>query len=169
MEPYIGEIRLFAGNFAPRGWAFCEGQQLGVAQNQALFAVLSNRFGGDGQLTFALPDLRGRVPVGTGAGAGLSPRAIGEVRGTATVPLSEAELPAHTHDVALAMRATSVDPLGAAPAVAAEPTYAEGPGAGALAPEAVTPAGDGLPHENRQPYLAVHYIIALQGLFPARE
>ncbi len=168
-EPFIGEIRLFAGTFAPRGWAFCDGRQLPIAQHAALFTILGTSYGGDGRLNFALPALGGRVPLGEGAGPGLTPRILGETGGVESVTLLPEELPPHTHPLpATGAEATETSPgAGRHPARTREAIYAEG----AAVPTAVTTtrSGGGAPHENRAPYLAVNFIIALEGIFPVRD
>lgn len=193
-EPYIGEVQVFAGPFAPRGWMTCDGTMLDIRAYTALYAVIGNRFGGDGQTTFALPDLRGRVALGAGSGPNLTPRAIGTVvgAGAEAVTLTESNLPVHTHASALEV----------VPKVQATTTQGSvsAPGSGALlasgydiqmavpvngytsattAPVALGGTSSGIsgntastggagPHENRMPYLAVNYIIAVQGYFPQR-
>jgi microcystin-dependent protein len=154
-DPFVAEIRLFAGNFAPRGWAFCNGQLLPISQNTALFALLGTSYGGDGRTTFALPDLRGAVPVGAGRGPGLSDRVLGEQGGVPTVTLLRSELPAHGVPASTA-RATTNRATDAVPAAGGR--YATG---------AVAQANP-VPHNNRPPHLGLHYIIALQGIFPPR-
>lgn len=161
-EPFLGEIRLFAGNFAPRGWAFCNGQALPIAQNAALFSLLGTTYGGDGRTTFALPDLRGRVPLHPDANV-----VYGAQGGAETVTLAAANLPAHRHAVpAAAGAATTGDPREGPPALARVPTFA----AGSAAPmdARLEPAGGGQPHDNMGPYTVVSFIIALEGIFPAR-
>jgi microcystin-dependent protein len=166
-DPYLGEIRVFAGNFAPLGWALCDGQLLPIAQYDALFTIIGTTYGGDGQETFALPDLRGRWPIGVGGGPGLSPRVLAETGGVESHALTEAELPGHTHAVpAVSGPADTSNPAGAVPAGSRVPTYTTGeatPGG-----PATTPAGGGQPHSNLSPYLVCNYIIALQGIFPVR-
>jgi microcystin-dependent protein len=162
-DPFIGEIRQFAGNFAPRGWAFCNGQILAIAQNQALFSLLGTTYGGDGRVTFALPDLRGRVPLHFSQA-----HPLGQAGGAETVTLAAAQMPAHTHAVPVgAGAADSTQPAGNLPATARVQTYAQGApvpmGAG------LDLAGGGQPHENMGPFLAVSFIIALEGIFPARN
>ncbi len=175
MDPFLGEIRLFAGNFAPRGWAFCGGQLLSISQNTALFSLLGTSYGGDGRTTFGLPDLRGRVPVHEGQGPGLTRRDLGEQSGSETVTLLATELPAHTHALAATTsNATSQVARGNLPAFtytdAVTTLYAnEDGGSVAMAPGAIAPSGSGLPHDNRMPTLALNFIIALQGVFPSRE
>lgn len=155
--PFIGEVRLFAGNFAPAGWAFCDGQLLSISQYAALFSLLGTTYGGDGQQNFALPDLRGRAPIGQGQGPGLSNRAMGERAGSEQVPLNAAQLPPHGYPAA------DVDETTNRPgALARGSALTSGPADGAL-------VGGGLPHENRSPYLAVNFIIALEGVFPSRN
>ncbi len=168
MDPFIGEIRIFAGNFAPQGWAFCDGSILSIAQFDALFALIGTTYGGDGQSTFQLPDLRGRVPLHQGTGY-----VIGQVAGTESVTLTVQQLPQHTHPAQAATLANSVtpsgklwstDPNGNIAAWATTPT-ANTP----LAGNAVGNAGQNLPHDNMQPYLAVSYIISLFGIFPSQN
>ena len=156
-EPFIGQIEMFAGNFAPRNWAFCDGQLLAIAQNTALFSLLGTLYGGDGRVTFGLPDLRGRLPMGWGAGAGLGSRWIGERGGSEAVTLSTAELPTHAHILTGAVSFSA----GSSPGV-----YVGGPDVDPLQTDA---AGGGQAHENLPPYLAVNFIIALQGIFPSRS
>lgn len=170
--PFIGEVRMFAGNFPPAGWAFCDGAQYPINEFDALFALIGTTYGGDGQNTFAVPDLRGRVPVHQGNGSGLSPKVIGQSGGTETVTLTAAQMPAHNH----ALRGSTAAATGSAPGGAvlaatgsvnsysssAAPTQAMA--AGALAVQ-----GGGQPHENMAPFLAVSYIIALFGIFPSQN
>lgn len=170
-EPFIGEIRLFAGNFAPRGWAFCNGQLLPIAQNAALFSILGTTYGGDGRVNFALPNLQGRSPMHWGNGPGLSPRLLGETSGTENVTLNQNQMPTHTHPMAASTaRADDDDPAGNLLAQARGDTYtAPGGAATTLAPTAVTPTGGNQPFTVMQPYLAVSFIVALVGIFPARN
>jgi microcystin-dependent protein len=165
-EPFIAEIKLIAWNFPPRGWAFCNGQLLPINQNQALFALLGTTYGGNGQTTFALPNLQARVPVHFGAGGG-GTYALGQVGGESTHTLSVAEIPAHTHTVS----AGSGAPDRGSPAAnfcAANPgAYAAGSNA-ALAAAAVASAGGSQPHENEPPYLVINMCIALVGIFPSQ-
>jgi microcystin-dependent protein len=171
-DPFVAEIRIFPFNFAPKGWAWCDGQIMPISQNTALFALLGTTYGGDGKSTFALPDLQGRAPMHPGQGPGLSLHDLGESSGTETVTLLESEIPAHTH--ALLSNAASANRTapqgnslarvaGAAPyAPAAAPTAA-------LADQALAPAGGDQPHNNMQPYLTFYFNIALQGVFPPRS
>lgn len=171
MEGYIAEVRLFAGNFAPRNWAFCQGQILSISQNTALFSLLGTTYGGNGQTTFALPDLRGRVPVGTEQGPGLSPVRLGEKAGAQEVTLNVAQMPAHTHTVqsnaATNGAATTSRPNGKVPAAGG--AYADSSDGSALQGDVLNQAGGSQPHNNMQPYLGLNYIICLYGIFPSRN
>jgi len=153
-DQFIGEIRLFAGNFPPVGWAFCNGQLIPIQQNTALFSLLGTNYGGDGRSTFALPDLRDAVPIHAGAGPGLAPRVVGETGGVPTVTLLESELPLHSHAAASAPQTTD-RASGGIPAAGGR--YVAGSG-----------AVPNQPHDNRPPYLGLSFIIALQGIFPPR-
>jgi microcystin-dependent protein len=171
-DPFVAEIRMFAGNFAPRGWAFCNGQLLSITQNTALFSLLGTTYGGDGQSTFALPDLQGRVPLQPGQGPGLRNRLLGEVGGLETVTLTAANLPNHNHQAfastGAANTATAQGGL-LASTTADNPIYAA-PGTGTpltMGPSAVG-SNDALPHNNMQPFITMTFIIALQGIFPPR-
>ena len=169
-DRYVGEIKLFAGSYAPQGWIFCHGQTLSIAQNQPLFMVIGTTYGGNGVNTFQLPNLQGRVPIHFGQGPGLTARTLGEMGGEANHTLTLGEMPAHRH-VARGNTAagSSASPVGqvAARHAGATPLYAatadSDMGAGAL-----TTAGGGQPHANLQPYLVLTYIIALSGIFPDR-
>lgn len=171
MDPYIGEIRMFGGNFAPRGWAFCNGQILSIAQNTALFSLLGTTYGGNGQTTFALPNLQGRIPLHAGQGPGLTPRSLGEESGSPTVTLITNEMPLHGHSMS-ANQAPGNNPSPEnnywAMSSRRDTPYANNADT-AMSPQAVAPAGNGQPHDNMQPYLAVSYIIALQGIYPPRS
>lgn len=171
-EPFVGEIRMFAGNFAPRAWALCDGQLLAISGNDALFSLLGTIYGGDGETTFGLPDLRGRVPVHMGQGPGMTDRRIGEKAGSETATVSAAQLPSHTHAMgASSLAGTSASPSAAVPAaVGLTPGYSD---AGATAGNdmnaaAVDLVGGGQTHPNVQPFLAVNFIIALFGIYPSR-
>jgi microcystin-dependent protein len=166
MASFVGELRIFTGNFAPAGWAFCNGQVLPVAQYQALFAVLGNMYGGDGIGTFALPDLRDRFPMGAGWGPGLTERVVGEVVGEEAVALATAEMPAHVHDAepAAPVRATDTSPAGNVFAEADVEQY--GPPVQMAQMQALGAAGAAEPHPNVSPWLGLNFIIALQGAFP---
>jgi microcystin-dependent protein len=172
-NPYVGEIRVFATNFAPAGWALCDGSILPIKQNTALFSLLGTSYGGDGSTTFALPNLRGVFPLGQGAGLGLTTRTIGETGGEASVTLVNSQLPSHTHTVNAASVSGAPGPGGN------NFGSIEGRGkAGAYAPygsshvamslSAVSIAGANQPHENRPPFLVLNFCIALQGVFPPR-
>ncbi|NTS43561.1 phage tail protein [Flavisolibacter sp. BT320] len=167
-DPFVAEIRIFPFNFAPRGWAFCNGQILPLSQNTALFALLGTTYGGDGKSNFALPDLQGNVPMHPGQGQGLSLRDLGETGGSETVTLLESEMPVHTHNlVASGQVALSNNPSGNLPARAT--IYTDNTSAQVqMAPTALAPAGGSLPHNNMMPYLTVNFCIALQGVFPPR-
>ena len=168
-QPFIGEIRIFAGNFAPNGWAFCDGSLQAISQNDALFALIGTTYGGDGQNTFALPDLRGRVPVHQGQGPGLGARSIGEQSGTETVTLTAAQVPVHTH----VMKASSALPSGASGVggvLAANNVnlyggFVQG-STTPMAAQAVSPQGGSQPHQNMAPFVGISYIISLFGIFP---
>lgn len=170
-EPFIGQIVMFAGNFAPRGWAFCNGQLLAIAQNTALFSILGTTYGGNGQTTFALPDLRGRVPVHPGQGPGLSNYSLGQSGGAESVTLNAAQLPPHNHSVACSSDdATSGDPNANFPSAFTQKIYANAATPGRFMNGGViSPVGGGQPHTNIQPYLCVNFIIALEGIFPSRN
>lgn len=172
MEQFIGEIRMFAGNFAPRSWAFCDGQLLPIAQNSALFSILGTTYGGDGRTTFALPDLRGRLPMHPGNGPGLTPRTLGESGGTETVTLMASQMPAHNHSVGCHSNADQAAPAGNLPATevsGAAPIYSDQPADGTMNPAMIGMAGGSQPHDNMSPFLCVSFIIALEGIFPSRN
>ncbi len=169
-EPFIAEIRIFAGNFAPRGWALCDGQTLPIAQNTALFSILGTTYGGDGRTTLGLPDLRGRHPIHPGNGAGLTPRRLGERLGSASVVLSTAEIPSHDHAMQASAEATTGTPSNAvALGTPGSNTYGPATDLAALDPETLGSTGGSQAHSNLQPYLAMTFIIAVQGLFPSRS
>ena len=170
MDPFVGEIRMFGGNFAPRGWAFCDGQLLQISQNTALFSLLGTTYGGNGTTQFALPDLRGRLPVHFGWGPGLGPRELGASMGDEAVTLTIDEMPAHRHAISSTAAATRDTPAGnvfGSPGNGA-PIYG-GAANTALSPAANSAVGGGLPHSNLMPYLCATFIIALQGVYPARS
>ncbi len=173
-EPFIAEIRIFAGNFAPRGWAFCDGQILPIDQNTALFSLIGTTYGGDGRRTMGIPNLQGRAPMHPGRGPGLTARRLGEKVGTETVTLTEAQIPSHSHTA----RASSG---GAAPGAPTNTSsFARAGGGNAyhsdnttnqvdLASETLSTTGDGQAHTNVQPYLTLNFIIALVGTYPSRS
>jgi microcystin-dependent protein len=172
MDPFVAEIRIFPFNFAPKGWAFCDGQILPLSQNTALFSLLGTTYGGDGKSNFALPDMQGNAPMHPGQGPGLSLHDLGETGGSETVSLLESEIPGHLHNVT----ASSQDGLDSHPAG----NYpAQGIGINLYMPQgtptivgmndnSVAPAGGDQPHNNMQPYLTLNFCIALQGVFPPR-
>jgi microcystin-dependent protein len=167
--PFIGEIRLFAGNFAPAGWAFCDGQTLPIAENDALFQLIGTTYGGDGQTTFNLPNLQSRVPIHMGTGPDGTTYQIGEMAGTEQETLTVQQIPIHTHPwLASNANAASPSPIGAVPAVAQGDLYATGLSPTPFSPMAVSPAGGSQPHENTQPFLCINYIISLFGVFPSQ-
>lgn len=186
MDPFLAQIVMFGGNFAPRGWAFCDGQLLPIAQYQALFSLLGTNYGGDGRTTFALPDLRGRVPIhkGDGDGPGLSNYRLGQKGGVETVTLNTMEIPSHNHTAVGKMQTgpdVDLTDNSAGHLLAhqarngndALDIYTSGAGSQYMKEEGVAVTvgntGGNMPHENRQPFLTVNYIIALQGMFPSRS
>lgn len=166
---------MFGGNFNPRGWAFCNGDLMAISQNTALFSILGTTFGGNGVTSFGLPNLQSRAPMHFGQGLGLSPRSLGEQGGVETVTLNTTQIPAHTHQATAQTAAgTQSSPAGATWATTGTarspvPLYAPAPSNTTMNPAAISPAGSNLPHENMSPYLAVNFIIALQGVFPPRN
>ena len=171
-DPFVAEIRIFPFNFAPKGWAFCNGQLLPISQNTALFSLLGTTYGGDGKSTFALPDMQGNAPMHPGQGPGLSLHDLGETGGSETVTLLESEIPLHTHS----LRYHGVD-LAELNAPAANRALASSTNATAfvapanftvMAFQALPPAGGSLPHNNMMPYLTLNFCIAMQGVFPPR-
>lgn len=173
MEPFIGQIILVGFNFPPRGYAFCDGRILSIAQNSALFSLLGTTYGGNGTTTFALPDLRGRVPMGFGNGPGLTPRTLGEVSGTETVTLLVTQIPAHNHFLSANSAAGDTGaPAGAvlANSGATDKEYlSTGVPNEVMSPQAIGITGGSQPHNNMQPYLVLNYSIALEGIFPSRN
>jgi microcystin-dependent protein len=176
MEGTLAEIRLFAGTFAPRGWAFCQGQVFSIAQNTALFSLLGTTYGGNGQTTFALPDLRGRAPVGTGQGPGLQDVSLGEVGGTATVTLTTTQLPSHNHSMQVNNNTASMTPTAAGNFLNSKTESGESVAAISnvdsrvtLNPVTIGPAGGNQPFSIMQPYMGMNYIICLEGIYPSRN
>ena len=169
MDPFIGELRLFGFNFAPRGWALCNGQLLAISQNTALFSLLGTMYGGNGQTTFALPDLRGRAPLAFGQGPGLTNRDQGEVGGVEAVTLTAATLAPHGHTVAASSTPTTKNPSGGVPSVTAAGSSYGTTTDLSMSPSMIGGGGSGQPHENMPPYLVLNWCIALEGIFPARD
>jgi len=170
--PFVAEIRIFAGNFAPTGWALCDGQLLPLSQNTALFSLIGTFYGGNGKSNFALPNLQGSAPMFWGQGPGLSLHDIGELGGTTSVTLLESEIPSHNHTynarptIATPPQST---PVGFAPArTNSRPYSSTATSSGQMGATTVLPTGNGLPHNNMMPYLTLTFIIALQGIFPPR-
>ncbi|MCC8936378.1 hypothetical protein CI1B_20020 [Bradyrhizobium ivorense] len=170
-DPFVAEIRIFPFNFAPTGWAWCDGQLLPISQNTALFSLLGTTYGGNGKSNFALPDLQGRAPMHPGQGPGLSLHDLGETGGSDTVTLLESEIPSHSHQ----FKAYGSDPsdhFNPSGASLARSNGGNAWGAASslvsLAPQAISPAGGNQPHNNMQPYLTFYFNIALQGVFPPR-
>jgi microcystin-dependent protein len=171
-DPFVAEIRIFPFNFAPRGWAWCDGQLLPLSQNTALFSLLGTTYGGNGKSNFALPDLQGRAPMHPGQGPGLSLHDLGETGGSETVTLLESEIPAHSH----ALMASNEDGTqgsltpGVTLATSVGGTLYQSTltGLGAMSPGSLAPAGGDQPHNNLMPYLTFYFNIALQGVFPPR-
>jgi microcystin-dependent protein len=168
-DPFVAEIRIYPFNFAPRGWAFCDGQLLPISQNTALFSLLGTFYGGDGRSTFALPDIMGRAVMQQGQGPGLSDRFLGESGGSQTVTLIESEMPSHAHG----LRGSSEDNDSTVPNGAhwggLSQVYAPPGGLEPMDPSALAPAGGDQPHNNMMPYLTLNFCIALQGVFPPRS
>lgn len=168
MDPYIGEIRIVGFNFAPRGWAFCDGSILSIAQNTALFSLLGTTYGGNGQTTFALPNLQGRAAMHPGTGPGLTPRVLGEQTGSSTVTLISNEMPIHSHQaLASGNDADASSPIGNAWATAGLVQYRADSNT-VMSPGALPSVGGNQAHNNLQPYLVLNFVIALQGIFPPR-
>lgn len=166
MDPFLGEVILFGGNYAPRGWAFCDGQLLPISQNSALFSILGTTYGGDGYTTFALPDLRGRAPIHAGSGPGLSDRRLGLRSGAETTTLNTLNLPSHNHTISAAEEGNTDVPNN---------NYIAGAGLNSYSTETDTASrstgnqGGSQAFNNMPPYLVMNYIIALQGVFPSRS
>lgn len=165
-QPYIGEIRLFAGNFAPAGWYACDGSLLPISENDALFALIGTTYGGDGQTTFALPDLRGRVPVHQSGGF-----VLGQAGGVEQVTITSTQMPPHAHALlGSSASATSTTPSGTVPATQAEVTalaYGTDAPLTTMSPQVLQPAGGSQPHDNMQPFVCITFIISAFGIFPS--
>lgn len=168
-DPFVAEIRIVPFNFAPTGWAKCNGQLLPLSQNTALFSLLGTTYGGNGTSTFALPNLAGRMPMFWGQGPGLSPRSIGETGGSDTVSLITWELPAHGHALTQGTGTATADPASAAIGPSAARPFTSATPASPMHSGAVAPAGGDQPHSNLSPYLVCNFVIAMQGVFPPRS
>ena len=170
-DPFVAEIRVFPFNFAPKGWAWCDGQLMPLSQNTALFSLLGTTYGGDGKSTFALPNLQGSAPMHPGQGPGLSLRDLGEQGGSETVSLLESEIPSHSHGLqGSGVTGNRTNPVGNsfARVAGAQPYSTTIASFTSMAPEALPPAGGDQPHNNMMPYLTFYFCIALQGVFPPR-
>jgi microcystin-dependent protein len=169
-QPYVGEIRIFAGNFAPAGWMFCDGQTLPISENETLFNLIGTTYGGDGQSTFNLPDLRGRLPLHQGTGSFGTTYQMGEQAGVETVTLTTQQIPAHNHTFnATTASGTQTGPGGNLLSNSQGPQpYIQEDADGVLNAQTLSAAGGGQPHENRQPFLGVNFIISLFGIFPSQ-
>jgi microcystin-dependent protein len=169
-DPFVAEIRIFPFNFAPKGWAWCDGQLMPLSQNTALFSLLGTTYGGDGKSTFALPNLQGRAPMHHGQGPGLSPHNLGESAGLETVTLLESEMPVHQHTLR-GSNSLGDSPLPTGNSLARYANaYQQNTSQNmtSMSPSALAPAGGSAPHNNMQPYLTFYFCIALQGIFPPR-
>lgn len=167
-DPFVAEIRIFPFNFAPKGWAWCDGQLMPISQNTALFSLLGTMYGGDGKSTFALPDLQGSAPIHSGQGPGLSEYFQGQQSGSETVTLLLSEIPAHSHTLSASTEAGSTNlPAGAFTGTGSA-LYGPAANLQSMSFQALAPAGGDLPHNNMQPYLTLYFNIALQGVFPPR-
>ena len=169
-QPYVGEIRMFAGNFAPANWMFCDGALIAISENETLFNLIGTTYGGDGQTTFALPDLRGRVPLHQGNGPGLTPRVIGETGGSETVTLTQTQMPAHRHALGASSTPVSAaaNPSGVLGSSATTRFYGAGAPSATMGVGAITAQGGNQPHQNMAPFQAVNFIISLFGIFPSQ-
>jgi len=167
-DPFLGEVRMFGGSFAPVGWLECNGQLVNIADNDTLFSLLGTTYGGDGQTTFGLPDLRGRAPIHAGSGPGLTPRSLGQMVGSESVTLIGLQLPGHTHAAMASTTATSTSPTGAVWATSGTNIYSTAAPNTSMSPSAVGQSGGNQPHDNMAPYLAVIFIIATEGVYPSR-
>jgi microcystin-dependent protein len=172
-NPFVAEIRIFPFNFAPTGWAFCNGQLLPISQNTALFSLLGTTYGGDGKSTFALPDLQGSAPIHQGQGPGLSQYFLGEASGSEAVTLIQTEMPAHKHQASGVSGSGPTSPAnntwGSASGRTPPPTYVNGVPNVTMGFAALSIAGGSLPHNNMQPYLVLNFCIAMQGVYPPRN
>jgi microcystin-dependent protein len=171
MDPFVAEVRIFPFNFAPRGWAFCNGQLMPISQNTALFSLLGTTYGGDGRSTFGLPNLQGNAPMHPGQGPGLSLHDLGETGGFKYVTLLESEIPSHSHTIQVSsLNSQSLTPSGTATGRGnPTPIYATTFTQATMAANAVSPSGGSQPHNNMQPYIVLNFCIAMQGVFPPRS
>ena len=173
MTPLLGSVQIFAGNFAPRGWAFCHGQLLAISSNTALFSILGTTYGGDGRTTFALPDLRGRTPIGSGSGPGLPPQTLGNKGGQPTTLLGIQNLPSHGHSFFTSSAAADVPSSAGAflpsNGRGGSPLYASSLGMAQSIGDSVGRTGNSQAFNNMQPFTSINYIIAIQGIFPSRS
>jgi len=173
-QPFVGEIRMFGGNFAPAGWQFCDGSNLPISEFETLFNLIGTTFGGDGQTTFAVPDLRGRAPMHQGQGQGLPAVQLGEAAGVETVTLTTSQIPSHPHPLLGAGAAGTNTPANALPAIGAGgpggllPYQPAGGATTTLSPKMLQNSGGSQPHDNLQPFLCVSFIISLFGIFPSQ-
>lgn len=167
-DPFVAEIKIFAGNFAPRGWAFCNGQLLPVAQNTALFSLIGTTYGGDGRTTTGLPNLQGRAPMHPGRGPGLTSRRLGEQVGASTATLNESQLPAHDHTLRSFPSTTTATPSTAV-GIASAPIYGAASNTTPMATETLGDTGGNGEHNNMQPFLGLNFVIALIGTYPSRS
>jgi microcystin-dependent protein len=168
-EPYVGEIRMFGGNFAPNGWMFCEGQPLPISENEVLFQLIGTTYGGDGEETFNLPNLASRVPIHMGTGPDGTTYQLGEMAGTEQETLTVQQIPSHSHAfIASTAAATTRDPVGNTLATTSGDVYATVLDPIGMSPQSIGPTGGSQPHENTQPFLCINFIISLFGVFPSQ-
>ena len=169
-QPYVGEIRMFGGNFAPAGWMFCNGQLLPISENETLFQLIGTTYGGDGQATFALPNLQSRIPIHMGTGSGLSSYQLAEMGGTEQVTLTTNQIPIHTHPPLASDAGGTADSPGNSfwAASSLGKPYIAGPPGVQMNPQSISPTGGSQPHDNMMPFLCVSYIISLFGIFPSQ-
>jgi len=167
-DPFVAEVRIFPFNFAPKGWAFCDGQLLPISQNTALFSLVGTYYGGDGKSTFALPDMQGNAPIHAGQGPGLSEYFLGQMSGSDTVTLLDSEIPGHSHSLSASAEAGDTNLPAGNFTGSGSSIYAPAANLVGMSPQSLSPAGGSLPHNNLMPYLTLYFNIALQGVFPPR-